>query len=202
MKADNDNTLPVTRAEAREKGSKHYFTGKPCVRGHIDMRTTRDAICVECNRERARSFVKKFPEKKKAQDRARYWATVETRRQYGREYSALHADEAGERAKLWRLNNPERAAHNDRIKRARKRGAEGTHTAKEIAALIKKQNYRCVYCGTSIRKKENRHVDHIMPLKLGGANDITNIQILCPTCNMSKKAMHPVDYAQRIGLLV
>jgi hypothetical protein len=40
----------ITRAEAREKGLKRYFTGKPCGRGHIAERTVSDSHCCECTR--------------------------------------------------------------------------------------------------------------------------------------------------------
>lgn len=202
MTANINNELPRTRADAIEIGSKKYFTGLPCKYGHISERSTNDKICQECNRERARQFAKNFPEKKREQSKARYWLDVEVSRKAARDYSQKNAEAARQRAKEWREKNPERAAHNDRTKRARKRNARGSHTADDVSNLLHRQRFRCVYCNTSIRRKEARHVDHIMPLKLGGANDISNIQILCARCNMSKKASHPIDYANRIGLLV
>jgi 5-methylcytosine-specific restriction endonuclease McrA len=39
--------LPKTRAEAKETGSKYYFTGQPCKHGHIAARKTKGA-CLEC----------------------------------------------------------------------------------------------------------------------------------------------------------
>lgn len=39
--------VPATRAEAKARGLPHYFTGKPCVNGHIALRKTKGA-CVEC----------------------------------------------------------------------------------------------------------------------------------------------------------
>ena len=41
---------PKTRSEAKVTGATHYFTGLPCVRGHIALRKTKGA-CVECLRE-------------------------------------------------------------------------------------------------------------------------------------------------------
>ena len=41
---------PKTRAEAKATGAKFYFTGEPCVRGHIALRKTKGA-CVECVKE-------------------------------------------------------------------------------------------------------------------------------------------------------
>ena len=41
---------PNNRADAKATGATHYFTGKPCVRGHIALRKTK-GCCVECERE-------------------------------------------------------------------------------------------------------------------------------------------------------
>lgn len=43
----------LTRKQAKEQGSKHYFTGLPCVRGHIDYRFTSIGKCMACAREDA-----------------------------------------------------------------------------------------------------------------------------------------------------
>ena len=39
--------LPTTRVAARALGLKHYFTGKPCSRGHVAARHI-TGTCVEC----------------------------------------------------------------------------------------------------------------------------------------------------------
>jgi hypothetical protein len=41
---------PTSRKAAKELGNKYYFTGQPCVRGHIALRKTKGA-CVECLKE-------------------------------------------------------------------------------------------------------------------------------------------------------
>ena len=41
---------PTTRSEAKKTGNKYYFTGQPCVRGHIALRKTKGS-CVECMKE-------------------------------------------------------------------------------------------------------------------------------------------------------
>jgi 5-methylcytosine-specific restriction endonuclease McrA len=78
--------------------------------------------------------------------------------------------------------------------------AEGSHTGAEIKALLVKQKWRCVYCSTNIAKK--LHADHIVALIDGGTNWISNIQLLCPLCNMRKNRADPIIFAQRIGLLL
>lgn len=76
----------------------------------------------------------------------------------------------------------------------------GSHTAADVAILIRIQRGLCVYCKTDVTKR--RHVDHIMPLALGGSNDRSNLQILCVPCNLRKNRSHPIDFAQRMGFLL
>jgi hypothetical protein len=40
----------ITRAEAKARGLKRYFTGKPCKRGHVCERIISNRRCVECLR--------------------------------------------------------------------------------------------------------------------------------------------------------
>lgn len=41
---------PKSRKEAKEAGVAYYFTGEPCVRGHVAIRKTKGS-CVECMKE-------------------------------------------------------------------------------------------------------------------------------------------------------
>jgi 5-methylcytosine-specific restriction endonuclease McrA len=42
------------------------------------------------------------------------------------------------------------------------------------------------------------HVDHRVPLSRGDSNDISNIVLACPHCNLSKGAKLPEDFAGRL----
>jgi hypothetical protein len=48
----------------------------------------------------------------------------------------------------------------------------------------------CIACqkdvSGSLSISSRNHFDHIVPLSKGGLNDVTNIQLLCPECNLSK----------------
>lgn len=73
-----------------------------------------------------------------------------------------------------------------RARRARKKGAEGSHTTAEWLALKERYNFTCPCCGKSepgILLTE----DHIQPLSKGGGDNIENIQPLCVSCNSKKK---------------
>lgn len=42
------NSLPRTRKEALERGTKYYYTGKPCKRGHLAKRRKTTRVCIKC----------------------------------------------------------------------------------------------------------------------------------------------------------
>ncbi|MBO4401926.1 MAG: HNH endonuclease [Selenomonadaceae bacterium] len=47
--------------------------------------------------------------------------------------------------------------------------------------------YTCAKCGKKLRKAEV-DVDHIIPQKYGGKDELYNLQCLCKHCNRSKQA--------------
>jgi hypothetical protein len=61
----------ITRAEAKARGLKRYFTGKPCKHGHVDERLTVNTSCVVCNRAAARINGLRYRQKETAKVAAR-----------------------------------------------------------------------------------------------------------------------------------
>lgn len=269
-KAANDNVVPAigpfppTMKIAKALGSKYYFTGIPCLRGHVVARYAHGS-CTQCkaegreaNREKnvadSRAWRMANPEKAKAQSRsvrsieasrATYARTRELQISRATAWKAANPERARAAAKKWQANNPgysaarwaqmtpeekdaarikvgewreaNRGQHNanstrwrqenpdkiaaiDRNKRARRKSAEGKHTAADVRMLIDRQKNKCAECGRSLLIT-GYHVDHIMPLALGGTNWPWNLQILCPACNMEKHATDPFVFAQRKGRL-
>lgn len=47
--------------------------------------------------------------------------------------------------------------------------------------------YRCAHC-KKMFPKEQIDIDHIIPKKYGGTDDLSNLQALCYHCNRSKQA--------------
>jgi len=88
--------------------------------------------------------------------------------------------------------NPEKYRTVERKRRAQMKGSSGTHTAADLAKTLKAQGHRCAYCRADLRRVK-KHVDHIVPLALGGSNGPENLQYLCRPCNQSKSARHPLD---------
>lgn len=120
--------------------------------------------------------------------------------EYGRAYREGNPEKMRAFRKRWRIANLDVVSALSRQRRGRQRGNGGAHTAKQIADLLVKQKRKCVNCLCSIEKKY--HVDHIVPVARGGSNDISNIQLLCPTCNHRKSAKDPFAWAREHGRLL
>lgn len=56
--------------------------------------------------------------------------------------------------------------------------------------VFSRDKYQCQSCGQT-NLETNLTIDHIIPLALGGQNDISNLQTLCFSCNQQKK--HHLD---------
>jgi hypothetical protein len=60
-------------------------------------------------------------------------------------------------------------------------------TPEQKAAILKRDNYRCVICGRGREDGVELQVDHIKPKDLGGKATIENGQTLCAQHNFKKK---------------
>jgi 5-methylcytosine-specific restriction endonuclease McrA len=174
------------------------------------MRKTEEEKQATARARRAR-WVAANPERRKAQNAVNNAKNKEQKRarraemyrenptpllEYGKAYYQANKEKIMQRRRM----NPEvrRAANAKR--RAAKRGAAGGYTAADVRALMKLQRGKCPACASDLC--DGYHIDHVMPLALGGANDKSNLQLLCPPCNQSKGALHPIEHAQRIGRLL
>lgn len=74
MKKVSEKLSPVllSRSEALAKGFVRFFTGKPCVHGHVTERYTRNKACLGCSRTRDIKRHKERPEKFRAGMRRRH----------------------------------------------------------------------------------------------------------------------------------
>jgi 5-methylcytosine-specific restriction endonuclease McrA len=50
------------------------------------------------------------------------------------------------------------------------------------------QGGHCAACGVFVDCDESYHIDHIKAWSKGGATELYNLQLLCPSCNLKKGA--------------
>lgn len=93
----------ITRKQAIEQGLTHYFTGKPCKRGHISERLI-VGTCVICHSE----YYSNKKEKLLQYQNDRYRSNKEKCLQYQKEYYALNKNYYKQYRDEYFRNNPEK----------------------------------------------------------------------------------------------
>lgn len=153
-----------------------------------DCDNAANAAWYAANREKRRAVINAWNEANR--DRVR--ATTA-------KWEAENPDRARERQAKWRAENREA---NRIIVQNRRSRENGGNLSKGLAEkLLKLQRGKCA-CGCNQALGDDYHLDHIMPLALGGSNTDDNIQLLRATCNMKKNAKHPVEFMQQQGFLL
>lgn len=66
--------------------------------------------------------------------------------------------------------------------------------------IYTKYNGRCALCGRKI-KIEDMTLDHIVPLSMGGAESMENLQATCQPCNQFKSNSLPEDFIDRLTVV-
>ncbi len=80
-------------------------------------------------------------------------------------------------------------------RRALQKKNGGNFTAGDLVKLFGEQEGKCFYCNKSLRKEY--HVDHKTPLSRGGSNEILNICLACPKCNLTKHTMTEEEFKEK-----
>lgn len=100
----------------------------------------------------------------------------------------------------WVANNRGKVKIIAQNRRARQMGNGGKLSKGLAEKLFNLQKGKCPCCKQPLG--DNYHLDHIVPLALGGSNTDDNIQLLRQQCNNQKHAKHPIDFMQQRGFLL
>lgn len=66
-------------------------------------------------------------------------------------------------------------------------------TPKQRFEILRRDRFRCQYCGAH-GPDVKLHVDHVVPVVEGGANNIDNLRTACSLCNLGKHASPLFSY--------
>jgi hypothetical protein len=211
--------LPATRAVAVAMGLTQYFSGRPCLHGHVTARSL-SGNCMEClrlrgvevrrkNPERRKQYYKKNRERERATNRAYVKAHKERLAPLRQEYADTHREYLREKNAMWRKANPgyasQHRAQNQTKYRVysnnrRRREGNGQLSTDIVERLLKLQRGRCACCGRPLGR--GFHLDHIQPLAMGGTNTDDNVQLLRQRCNLEKSYRSPEDFMRQRGKLL
>jgi diadenosine tetraphosphate (Ap4A) HIT family hydrolase/5-methylcytosine-specific restriction endonuclease McrA len=87
-----------------------------------------------------------------------------------------------------------RGRRGDRIYQHR-RSAPGDISGSVRYEVLKRAGFRCELCGVPADEAA-LEVDHIIPRRHGGSDELTNLQALCWRCNANKGARDSTDFRQ------
>lgn len=193
-RAKNREKLRAYYAEwCKENKSKVKESRKKYREAHRKERRESSKMYYEAHREERKALAARRAKEAYAKEPEKY-------RMKSKKRAAENPEKVRESLKKWKAEHPEAGRIYDQRKRARKI-KNGGHLSKGLAnKLFKLQFGKCPCCRRPLG--QDYHLDHIMPLKRGGPNEDSNIQLLCPDCNMSKHAKHPVDFMQERGFLL
>lgn len=210
----------VSWSKAKKSGLKRYFTGTPCWQGHIAPRYIGSGACIVCQalQEEVRRPSKGLRLKKSkillgdysqspaeslgrnASDAAYRLKNKDRRSEQGRAWYAKNIELNRRKKREYYAKNPNAYRRDSAHRRALMASADGGHSKEEISILFNRQRGKCGSC--LCRLRADFHVDHKIPLSLGGSNGMENIEILCRPCNLKKGKLDPIKWANRNGRLL
>jgi hypothetical protein len=183
---------PKTRKEAKDSGSKYYFTGEPCKHGHIALRKTKGA-CVECLKKEWRE-----PNEKRKAYRAEYNKSEAAQRSKRKYYEANKelviaraqartTEDKNRYKQKYKSQNPELYKALNSVRKRRHREA----TPSWVTAEQKLQMRRLYLQAQQMTKitGERYVVDHITPLispEVCGLHVPWNLRVITQEENLKK----------------
>lgn len=106
-----------------------------------------------------------------------------------------YMNETDSATEIFKLNRKIYPAHKQ--KKANSKKKRKIYPKIDRLAVYTKANGYCQLCGGAVTFNDMT-LDHIVPLDLGGADDISNLQCACDACNKFKDNIKPEIFEEKI----
>jgi hypothetical protein len=196
-----------------ESMNKPDSTFKFCARCQAETERYSFGRCKPCGKASSKAFRAKNLETTRATAAA--WATANRERKnahYAKwasanpdfvkmartKYYSVHREDILAYKIERHKNNPEESRIKTQNRRARKRANGGTLSKGLSAKLFTLQRGMCYCCNLPLG--DDYHLDHWIPIKLGGPNTDSNMRLLRAVCNRQKGAKHPEVFMANTNL--
>ena len=100
-----------------------------------------------------------------------------------RRWTHLNREKTRQNSRKWKHENPQKVF--DQSVRRRMQIGDAQISKDEWLHIMGMFDWRCFYCD-DVLTKENRSIDHIVPLSRGGKHRVSNLLPCCRSCNSSK----------------
>ena len=183
---------PKTRKEAKTIGATHYFTGEPCVRGHIALRKTKGS-CVECMKEdwqrdaeKRADYFRRYSQSEAGKEAKRRY--YEANREAVIARAAARPPEEKQRyRRAWKAANPLQVRASTKNRRRKHRQASPPWLTRAQRGAMRSLYEMAI---TMTRITGVQHVvDHIVPLRgtdVCGLHVPWNLQVITQEENLRK----------------
>lgn len=198
----------IARKDAKANGLKRYFTGKPCIRNHVDERMTSTGQCYSClssdeyvivkkncdkrlyqeNKEERKKQSKEYALKTKVlseKTRKKWYEKNKAKKlAYHKEWSAKNKNYLKFYQKQWRAENRDICNFHEAKYRSDK--LQRTPIWADLSAMQLEYEL-AAWCSKVMGVKY--HVDHIIPLRgkfVSGLHVPSNLQVIPATDNLVK----------------
>ena len=152
--------------ECRNKNSKKCYEDNNRKEYFAKYRSENREIC----KERVKEWQKMHPEESK---------------EISRKWQKENKERSNERVRKWQKNNPDKMFNQSQKRRLREENQGKGITKEQWLEMMEFFNWSCAYSNIQLNKN-NRTIDHIVPLSKGGDHEIWNLIPMETHLNSSK----------------
>ncbi len=190
-----------SRAYRDQNREKTRESGRRYAASHREERRAYQREYVKANRELLKAKQEAYRAENRdallERGRLRYRENAEVLRQKRRDYYEANRELERERARKWHKENPEKSRAISARRRALMAGADVAEFVSRDYVIARDRS-RCHICKKLCRRDEI-HIDHLVPLTRGGEHSARNLAVACAPCNRRKKNGAANDQLMLVG---